>query len=84
MSSDASVQVCNVDTWHAKEATWHRQLGCLRKVGKHGTGRCGYAPLEAALWLWSLPKGMMSHYGLLFADTGHSWSRSWGEGCLLL
>lgn len=122
-------------TWHSKEATWHRQLGCLCKVGKHGTGRCGYATLEAALGLWSLqwwgdswsqlshdgrfkeevkiweyrravwfqkkgqvgingwqalernphlPKRMMSHYGLLFTDTGHSWSRSGGECCLLL
>ena len=41
-------------TWHTKEATWHRQLGCLCEVGKHGTGRCGYATLEAALGLWSL------------------------------
>ena len=31
-----------------------------------------------------LPKRMMSHYGVLFTDTGHGWSRSGGEGCLLL
>lgn len=84
MSSDASVQVRDVDTWHAKEATWHRQLGGLCEVGKHGPGRSGYATLEAALGLWSLSKRVMSHYGLLFTDTGHSGRRSGGEGCLLL
>ena len=41
-------------TWHTKEATRHRQLGCLCKVGKHGTGRCGNTTLEAALGLRSL------------------------------
>lgn len=41
-------------TWHAEEAPWHRQLGGLCKVGKHGPGRGGDAALEAALGLWSL------------------------------
>lgn len=43
-------------TWHAKETACHGQLGCLRKVGKHGAGRGGDATLQSALGLWSLRK----------------------------
>lgn len=43
-------------TWHAEETARHRELGCLRKVGKHGAGRGGDATLQSALGLRSLRK----------------------------
>lgn len=43
-------------TWHAEETARHGQLGCLRKVGKHGAGRGGDATLQSALGLRSLRK----------------------------